>query len=141
MAGPTLYDVIGVERGVSPAELRRAYVERARRFHPDGFVDATPDEQRRAERSMQDLNEAWRVLGHPDRRRHYDQTLAQGTTRTPHDSEDRYPSDVDDDDEPLPGSVPFDVLSWAVRVLPWLLLLAVLAAIFVFTAYAGEAVP
>jgi curved DNA-binding protein CbpA len=138
VAGPTLYDVIGVEPGVSPTELRRAYVERARRLHPDRFVDASAAEQRRAQRGMQELNEAWRVLGNADRRRRYDETLAANGGPFPDTSPDHA---VEDDDDMLAGPVPADVLTWVVRVLPWVLLLAVLAAIFVFTAYAGPGQP
>ncbi len=57
------YDVLGVGAGASATELRRAYLDRARRWHPDAGGDAE---------SMRRLNEAWTVLGDPIRRRSYD---------------------------------------------------------------------
>ena len=55
-------------RSASAAELRRAYLDRARLFHPDTAEDAD-------ERAMQDVNEAWFVLRDPGRRARYDLEL------------------------------------------------------------------
>lgn len=53
------YEVLGVAVTASDAEIRRAYVALARRFHPD----TNPGGEER----MRAVNEAWAVLG--DRRR------------------------------------------------------------------------
>jgi len=60
----TPYEVLGVEPTASDAEIRRAYVALARRFHPD----ANPAGEER----MRAVNEAWAVLGDRARRRDYD---------------------------------------------------------------------
>ncbi|MGQ0830536.1 MAG: J domain-containing protein [Microthrixaceae bacterium] len=64
----THYDVLGVAPSADGVALRRAYVELARRHHPDV---AGGDAAR-----MQALNEAWETLGDPGRRAAYDRTLA-----------------------------------------------------------------
>lgn len=66
------YEVLGVDPSASDQEIRRVYVELARRHHPDFFAGA--DEVRRAEadRRMRQINEAWHILGDPARRAAYD---------------------------------------------------------------------
>jgi curved DNA-binding protein CbpA len=60
----TPYEVLGVKPTASDAEIRRAYVALARRFHPD--TNPAGEERMRA------VNEAWAVLGDRQRRRDYD---------------------------------------------------------------------
>jgi DnaJ domain len=64
----THYEVLGIRRAASAAEIRTAYRELARRYHPDVSDDA-------AASAMAAVNEAWRVLGDPERRAAYDATL------------------------------------------------------------------
>lgn len=78
MAEPakTHYDTLGIPVDADPAEVRRAYVALARRFHPDAHADRSPAERAHADRRMRDVNEAWSALSDPGRRRAYDATLA-----------------------------------------------------------------
>ena len=141
MISPSWYDVLGVPADASSEQLRAAYVARARRLHPDRLLDADPRERAAAQREMQVLNEAWRVLGHPARRRQYDANLARAPHTTDHPGdgpEDGPPGDALPDDETIEW---VDPVARLVRVLPWVLILAVLLAIFVFTAYAGGTNP
>ncbi|MCU1354364.1 MAG: hypothetical protein JWM05_3573 [Acidimicrobiales bacterium] len=73
------YEVLGVPMGADPAEIRRAYVRLARRHHPDVHLDADPTGQDRASRRMQDINQAWQVLGDPHQRARYDGEVRAGT--------------------------------------------------------------
>jgi len=107
-----------VSRSASAEEIHAAYRARARSLHPD--VVAGDD------RAMQDLNEAWRVLGDPARRRTYDATLVRPRAAAV-DVEAEV--DVGVEFERVPRMP-------VVRGLPWAILLAVLAAIFVVTAFA-----
>ena len=123
------YETLGVAEGAAPDDVRRAYLDLARRLHPDRWSDASPDERAHAERRMQEINEAWRVLGNPGRRLAYDTTRRPTQTRVatavPFPSGDLF---VDE--------APPDAVSRVIRALPWALVLFALGAIFVFTAYA-----
>lgn len=68
-AEPTHYERLGVARSASATEIRTAYRALARRTHPD--VNGSG-----VDTSMAAVNEAWRVLGDPDRRAAYDALLA-----------------------------------------------------------------
>lgn len=69
------YELLGVDPSASVADIRRAYVARARRHHPD--LETDPERRRAAERRMQRVNEAWSVLGDRDRRAAYDRRIGR----------------------------------------------------------------
>ncbi len=143
MTAGSHYEVLGVSPLASPEVIRRAYRQLARQLHPDRQAAAPPSSPAEVEagRAMQELNEAWRVLSDPVRRAHYDQLLAisAATGRTPDSRRGVFP-DEDDDDRPFsqPLARPGDVGISIVRSLPWVVAVAVLGAIFVFTAFAGD---
>jgi hypothetical protein len=81
----TYYDVLGVPADAPAAAIKRAYVELARRHHPD-FHTTEPAAVRAAnERAMQAVNEAWTVLSDPAARRAYDDRYVRGTGDGGHD--------------------------------------------------------
>ncbi|HEY2813824.1 MAG TPA: J domain-containing protein [Acidimicrobiales bacterium] len=132
----THYEVLGVSRSAGGDAVRRAYIGRARQFHPDRYVDAGTAQRAAAQRSMQEVNEAWRVLGDPGRRRRYDAELDPVmSVRARWESEDeRFATRLDGT---MPETVEvMDPASRVIRGLPWVVLIVVLLAIFVFTAYA-----
>jgi molecular chaperone DnaJ len=61
------YSVLGVERGASEADIKRAYRGLARKFHPD-----VADDKVAAERRFKEINEAYEILSDPQKRNHYD---------------------------------------------------------------------
>src|SRR6266436_6226169 len=74
------YVILGVQRGATVADVKRAYKRLARRCHPD----INPGD-RRAEAQFRQIAEAYETLVDPDRRRRYDTTGAaedapEGTT-------------------------------------------------------------
>lgn len=70
---PTPYDVLGVDRRASATEIRNAYLRLAREHHPDYHTNDPSSARAANERQMQRINEAWAVVGSPDRRRAYDE--------------------------------------------------------------------
>lgn len=64
----THYDVLGVTRRATPAEVRQAYRRLALRWHPD----KNQTRQEEATRQFRRINEAYRVLSDPAKRRQYD---------------------------------------------------------------------
>jgi len=67
----THYTRLGVHPLASALEIRRAYWELSKRYHPD-TTDLDPEV---ATRRFHELNEAYAVLSNPERRRIYDRTM------------------------------------------------------------------
>ena len=68
MAKRDYYEVLGVERGASEAELKKAYRRLAMKYHPD----RNPDDKD-AEEKFKEANEAYEVLSDAGKRSAYDQ--------------------------------------------------------------------
>lgn len=61
------YEVLGLTKGASEDEVKKAFREMARKHHPD--VDKTAG----AEERFKEVNEAYQVLSNPEKKRAYDQ--------------------------------------------------------------------
>lgn len=60
------YDILGVSRGASEAEIKRAYRKLVVKYHPDKNKEASAQDQ------IREINEAYDVLGDVEKRRVYD---------------------------------------------------------------------
>jgi hypothetical protein len=89
-----LYERLGVARDADVPTLRAAYRRLARQLHPDVAGPRSTDGL-----DMVQVNEAWRVLSDPGRRRAYDATLARRT-------------EADGTTEPAPAGSPGRPAGW-----------------------------
>lgn len=104
------YQLLGLHPSASAIEIRRAYRELSKKYHPD--TTALPAATATAK--FQTLNDAYATLGHPDRRAIYDRQIGYARTyvvqppndfRPPPSRADKYRSSayLDPTDRPLSG--------------------------------------
>ncbi|MBD5083154.1 MAG: molecular chaperone DnaJ [Clostridiales bacterium] len=62
------YEVLGVQKGASSDEIKKAYRKTAKKYHPD----LNPNDKV-AEEKFKECNEAYEVLSDPDKKARYDQ--------------------------------------------------------------------
>ena len=68
------YQILGVPRNATDEEIKRAYRKLAMQYHPD----RNPGKEKWANEKFKEINEAYGVLGDPEKRRQYDQFGAVG---------------------------------------------------------------
>lgn len=68
MAFIDYYKILGVDKTIPQKDVKKAYLKRAKQFHPD----LHPDDPK-AQAKFQALQEAYDVIGDPEKRRKYDQ--------------------------------------------------------------------
>ena len=67
----TYYELLGIKSKAGPEEIRQAYLNLLKEWHPD----KNPDRIEEAEETTKILNQAYHILGDPERRKHYDRML------------------------------------------------------------------
>ena len=72
----THYEVLGISREATTAQVRAAFRRLARTHHPDTSTSGSAE-------SLAPINEAWRVLGDPVLRREYDRSLSAAASQAP----------------------------------------------------------
>ena len=68
MAFIDYYKILGVQKDIPQKDVKKAYLKRAKQFHPD-----LHPEDPKAKAKFQALNEAYDVIGDPEKRKKYDQ--------------------------------------------------------------------
>ncbi len=106
----TYYGLLGVHPSASPMEIRRAYRELSKKYHPDTTILPTAI----ATVQFQALNAAYAAISHPERRLAYDReigysrvVIAQSPQHfqplTPRSDNYRSSAYLDPNDRPLSG--------------------------------------
>ncbi len=70
MAQKDYYEILGVPRGATEEEIKKAYRSLARKYHPD----LHPENRKGMEAKFKEINEAYGVLSDPKKRETYDLT-------------------------------------------------------------------
>ena len=68
MAFVDYYKILGVDKTIPQKDVKKAYLKRAKQFHPD----LHPDDPK-AQAKFQALQEAYNVISDPEKRKKYDQ--------------------------------------------------------------------
>lgn len=63
------YKILGVARGASADEIKKAFRKLARKYHPDLNLG---DNKKKSEEKFKEINEAYEVLSDPEKRKKYD---------------------------------------------------------------------
>ena len=63
------YQILGMPRNASEEEIKKAYRKLAMQYHPD----KNPGNEKWANEKFKEINEAYGILGDPEKRRQYDQ--------------------------------------------------------------------
>ena len=75
MAKRDYYEVLGLSKGATEEEIKKAYRKLAKKYHPD----LNPG-NKEAEAAFKEVNEAYQVLSNPETRAQYDQFGHEGPT-------------------------------------------------------------
>lgn len=69
MRGKDYYKILGVSRDADEKAIKKAYRNLAMKYHPD----RNPGKEKEANEKFKEINEAYAVLGDPEKRSQYDQ--------------------------------------------------------------------
>lgn len=108
------YNTLGLAPGVSEIQIRRAYRELSKRYHPD-TTQLAPES---ATVRFQEINEAYRILSNPERRALYDLQIGYSRWNVVQAPPDEKPQDrtgarlayLDPTDRPLSAGEIFALL-------------------------------
>lgn len=77
------YQLLGIERGATPDEIKAAFAALTRELHPDHVQKLGDTAKEMAETVFARVSEAYDVLKDPEKRRHYDDSLLPARAMRP----------------------------------------------------------
>jgi curved DNA-binding protein CbpA len=80
------YRLLGIGSGAGAGDVKKAFYAIAAKFHPDRNRSADPKVQQSLYEIFKRLNEAYRVLSDPAKRKTYNEGLAEGKLRLSNES-------------------------------------------------------
>ncbi len=72
MSKKDFYETLGVDKGASESEIKKAYRKKAMKYHPDKFGNAGDKEKVEAEKKFKEINDAYQVLSDSNKKAKYD---------------------------------------------------------------------
>ncbi len=72
------YEILGIKIGAKRGEIRKAYLDLCKKFHPDKFRKLGKEEYEKALKQFTLINEAFNVLYDPVKREEYDKKIEEG---------------------------------------------------------------
>ncbi|CAJ0896628.1 4075_t:CDS:2, partial [Entrophospora sp. SA101] len=79
MAKKDYYEVLGINKDASEAEIKKAYHKLALKYHPDRYAGKPESEKKVAEEKFKEINEAHSILSDKEKRQNYDRYGHAGT--------------------------------------------------------------
>jgi molecular chaperone DnaJ len=73
MAKKDYYEILGISRDASEAEVKKAYHKLALKYHPDRHTGKSEKEKKAAEEKFKEIGEAYGILSDPQKKKNYDQ--------------------------------------------------------------------
>lgn len=67
-----LYQILGIDRGASEDEIKKAFRKLSVKYHPDKWANKSEKEQKEAEEKFKEVNAAYQILSDADKKQQYD---------------------------------------------------------------------
>ena len=67
-----LYEILGLQKGASDADIKKAFRKLSMQYHPDRQAGKSDKEKKEAEEKFKEISGAWTVLSDPEKKRQYD---------------------------------------------------------------------
>lgn len=86
-----LYEILGISKAATPIEIKKAYRNLAKKYHPDKVINAKEAEKKEAEKKIKEINYAYEILTNEEKKKEYD--LQNSNSRKPQREKRKAPSE------------------------------------------------